>query len=265
MEFFTILLSSLITLVSPVGLVVDQVAENAIRDQFESVEQLQVRVDSAPSYQIAQGKAEKVRIASRGVFPVKEFRIAALEIETDPIDVNPRRLDKQPFDRPLQAGVRLVVTQADINQALRSPTLTKRLQNLGIGLLDASDAKQVQRYDFLNPQVTFLPNNRIRLQAELQEQGYPERLRIVVESGLSVISGRRLQLLDPQVLVNDEAVPEEIVDAIAEGISERFDLRTFEKSGITARLLQFNVVPEQGLEIAAFVRAESLSPPPAQQ
>ncbi|HEY9749133.1 MAG TPA: DUF2993 domain-containing protein [Allocoleopsis sp.] len=263
MEFLTIFLSSLIALVSPAGLVLDRVAENAVRSQFKSVEQLQIRVDNAPSYQIVQGKAEKVRIAGRGLFPLPEFRIAALEVETDPIDVNPRGGKGLKLDRPLQAGVHLVLTQADINRALSSPTVTKRLRDLGASTLDDSEAKQVQRYDFLNPQVELLPNNRIRARVELQEQGQSDRLQITVESGLAILAGKRLQLVEPRISVNGEAVPQEILDPIAKGVTERFDLDQLAGPEITARLLQLKVVPEQQIDLVAFVRAEPASTPPA--
>ncbi|MBW4491310.1 MAG: DUF2993 domain-containing protein [Trichocoleus desertorum ATA4-8-CV12] len=260
MEFLTIFLSSLIALVSPAGLVIDRVAENAVRSQFKSVEQLQIRVDNAPSYQIVQGKAEKVRIAGRGLFPLPEFRIAALDVETDPIDINPRGGKGLKLDRPLQAGVHLVLTRADINRALSSPTVTKRLRDLGASALDDSEAQQVQRYDFLNPQVELLANNRIRVKAELQEQGQSDRLQITVESGLAVLAGKRLQLVEPRISVNGEAVPQEILDPIARGVTERFDLDQLAGPEVTARLLQLKIVPEQQIGIVAFIRAET---PPA--
>jgi hypothetical protein len=88
------LVSSLLALVSPVGLVVDQIALNAIRSQFEKVDQLQVRIDNAPSYQLLQGKVERVRIAGRGL-QLKQIRIAAIELETDPINLDPRSLGQK--------------------------------------------------------------------------------------------------------------------------------------------------------------------------
>ena len=87
MEFFTIFLSSLLTVFSPVGLVVDTVIANNIRSQVDDVEELAVRVDNTPSYQLTQGKVDRVRIASRGIKPIEDFRIETLEIETDSIDV----------------------------------------------------------------------------------------------------------------------------------------------------------------------------------
>src|SRR4028119_714304 len=92
MEFITILLSGLLAVLSPVNLVADKVTEGAIRARFNKIEQLQVRVDNAPNYQIVQGKVERLRIAGRGLWLTPDIRIGALELETDPINVDLQRL-----------------------------------------------------------------------------------------------------------------------------------------------------------------------------
>lgn len=252
MEFLTIFLSSLIGLVSPAGLVVDRLAENAIRDRLVSVEQLKVRVDNTPSYQILNGKVDRVRVAGRGIFPVKELRIETLELETDPI-VLQRRGRQFRLQEPIQAGVRLVLKPEDLNQALRSPAITARLRNLGIQLLRRREAQQAERYSLLNPQVTFLPNQRVRLQVELQEQGYPDKLAIMAEAEPQIISGRSLQLLNLTLSVNGQPAPDLIVNAIAREVSNRLDLRQLEESQITARVLKLQVDATQ-LQLAAFVQ-----------
>lgn len=251
MEFLTIFLSSLIGLVSPTGLVVDRLAENAIRSQFVLVEQLQVRVDNVPSYQILNGKIDRLRIAGRGLFPIKDLRLEALELETDPIALQ-RRGRRFQLKQPIQAGVRLVLKPDDLNQALRSPAITDRLRNLRIQFLQRREA-QVGRYDLQNLKVEFLPSQRVRLQSDLQEQGYPEKLKIVAEAELQVISGRSLRLLNQTILVNGQPAPLPIVKALTDGITNRLDLRRFEKSGITARILKLQVEPTQ-LQLTAFVQ-----------
>jgi hypothetical protein len=256
LEFLTIFLSSLITLVSPAGFVVDRVAQDAIRKQFKAVEQLEVRVDNAPSYQLVQGKVDRVRIAGRGLFPADDIRLEALELETDPIQLDARRLrrGKPRLKEPLRSGVRLVLTQADLNRALRSPTILKRLTAFGVGALGQNSTRQQpQRYSLLNPRITLLASQRLQLQAELQEGTDPATLKIVAESGLEMISGRQLRLINPTVLINNEAVPEQVIRPIANGISDQFDLRQLEKSGITARILQLNVT-EQQINVAAFIQ-----------
>lgn len=255
MEFLTIFLSSLITLVSPAGFVVDRVAQDTLRKQFKAVKQLEVRIDNAPSYQLVQGKVDRMRIAGRGLFPAEDIRLDVLELETDPIQLEARRLRRgnPRLEKPLRAGVRLVLTQADLNRALRSPAVVKRLTSLGIGALGQNNTRQTQRYSLLNPRIALLANQRLQLQAELQEAADPATLKIVAESGVEIIAGRQLRLISPTVLINNEAVPEQVIRPIVSGISDRSDLQKLEKSGITARILQLNVTEKQ-VNVAAFIQ-----------
>ncbi len=257
MEVLTLLLSGLIALVSPVGVIVDRTAEGAIRSQFQSVEQLQVRVDNAPSYQIVQGRADRLQVAGRGLFVTKDLRLAVLELETDPIAIDPASVGQgtPKLEQPLQAGVRVVLDEADMNRALQAPGLTAQIRNLAINLPNVPQARQIQRYDFLNPRVEFLAGDRVQFQIELQEQGFPDKLVITARSGLQITAGQRLQFIDPVLLVNGETTPDEIVTAITQGISERFDLHRWEARGVTARLLSVKTTAGQAT-IAAFVRVE---------
>jgi hypothetical protein len=257
MEFFTILISGLLTLLSPANFVLDRVAENAIRDQFDEAEEVHVRIDNAPSYQVLQGRVERVRIAGRGLFPRPNVRIAALEVETDSIAVDPSNLRRgEPtLEQPLQAGVRLVLDRDDLNRALTSPTIARYLRNLSFNLLGDAQAQQAERYDLINPEVEFLDQNRIRIRAMFQEQGGDRQLTVVAESGLEIITGQRLQFVDPSIRVNDSAFPAQLVRQFTNGLSRQFDLQQLETSGITVRVLQLKVDAEQ-LAIAAFVRVE---------
>lgn len=248
MEFFTILLSSLLGLISPTGVVVDRIAETQIRKQLVSAEQLQVRIDNAPSYQIIQGNVDRVRIAGRGIVPVKDVRLEVFELETDAIALQSRKLTK-----PLQAGIRLVLAQQDIDRALKSPLITARLKNLSLRLLTRSQARQAERYDFLNPQLTLLPQNRARFQIELQEQGNPAKLKIIAEAEPQVISGRSLQLKKLKIWANGQESPEPVTKAIENLIRDRLDLRRLEASNTTARILNLTLNPSS-LEVATFVQ-----------
>lgn len=251
MQFLAGLLSVLIAIVAPAGLVLEQVAQRAVRSQFKQVEHLRVRVDSAPSYQLVNGRADRVRLAARGLYPLDGVRLEALEIETDLIAVE---LQKSPqLKQPLRAGVRLVVTAEDINRALRSPTVVNQLRQLGIGALSPNDAQQAERFLVLNPRVEFLRDRRIRLQATLQETGDPEQVEVVVEFGLAFPAGRQVQLLQPKASLDGQQVPPEIMTTIAEGIPDRLDLRQLERSGIILRILNYQLDPKQ-LEMAAFVQ-----------
>ncbi len=258
MEFLTILLSSLLGLVSPTGLVAEKVATNTARSLFTRTEQLQVRIDNPPSHQLLQGKVQKIRIAGRGLLLKQpEICLAVLEIETDPIDldISSLRQGKPKLKQPLQAGVRLVFSSKDINQALKSLAVVDKLQNLGLNILQTPSSEQ-QRYNAVNPRVEFLPN-RLRLQVELTEVDAPP-LAIKVELGLKVIAGQQIQIVDPVVFVNQEAVPEQIVNAIANSLNKQINQANLDY-GISARILKLAISQEK-LEIAAFVRVDNSFP-----
>jgi len=262
MEFLTILLTSLLVLVSPAGLVIDRTVANAIRSRFEKVEQLQVRVDNAPSHQILQGKVERLRMASRGLWLTKDIRIDTLDLESDRLDLDiqrlrqaKQRLSMASLQKPVQAGAHLVFTEVDTNQALKSPAVNARLQQVLNRLLSSSDTQGAQGYQLLNPRVEFLGNNRLRFQAQLKEPAKTEPLSIIGESGLGIIAGRRLQLISPTLSVNGKPIPPQIVTALTARFSNRADLGRLEDAGIIARLLQLKIDSDR-LELAAFVRLD---------
>jgi hypothetical protein len=261
MEILTILLSSLLALISPAGFFVDRVAQNNIRSRFDKVEQLQVRVDNPPSYQLLQGKVEHVRIAGRGLWPTKDVRIDVLEVETDPIAVDLRRLqqaNKTPrasLKRPAQAGVHLVLTEKDMNQALQSPAVLAQLRQLVSSMLGSAAGDQARRYNIRNPSIKFLGDNRLRLQAELVEAD-AQPLAVMLESKLEVVAGRQIQLIEPKAVINGKPVSPLVVIALTSNLKNRLDLRNLEASGIIARILQLKTDNNQ-LEVATFVRVET--------
>ncbi len=259
MEFLTIFLSSLLGLLIPVGLVVDRTAENFIRSHLAGVKQLQVRVDTAPTYQLLQGKVQRVRIAGRSLrLKQQDIRIAALELETDAIEFDPSSFrQKRPrLKRPLQAGVRLVVNQEDINKFLQSPEFLERWRKFN--LEDSSLSSSSLTYNFLNPKVKILANNQLNFQVELQEKNQSKPLLIQVESGVKVIAGRRFQLVHPVVLVNGEKFPPQLVNSVVDNINQRLDLGIWEGDGLQVRILKLNTKPAK-LEMAAFLKIEPSS------
>ncbi len=259
MEFFTLLLTSLLTLVSPAGIALDILAEQTIRDRLSGAEQLEVRIDNSPSYQLLDGKVERLRIAGRGLSLIPGLRLDILEIETDAIDVNPRELGRgsgnQPIrglQQPLQAAVRIAVTEADINTALQSPELYNQIQTLALSLFDSPLIQQIAtRYTLVDRQVTFLPNNRVRFQTKIQERGYDDFLTLTVETGINVIEGQQLQLLSPAVWVNDRPAPRRLLTGLLD-LTRRFNLQRLENRGVRSRVLHFNLTPSRA-EIALFL------------
>ena len=266
MELFIILLSSFISLISPVNLVGDIVVEDAIRSRLEKVEQLDVRIDNAPSYQITQGKLQRLRIASRGLQLTSDLRINTLELDIDEIDVDlPALLEKESeaspdlFRKPLQAGVRLVLTEDDINQALQSPKVTARISQLLKRFLKRLPGAGEQDYELLSTQVELLEENRLAIQLQFQGTGTAEaesqELKIRLETGVEVENSKSLKLIEPLVSINETQIPPLLAAGLKAIVKDFTDLGKLEDSGIIVRLLKLEINSNE-LEIANFVRVD---------
>lgn len=261
MEFFTIVLSSLLGLIIPAGLVIERTAANAIRSQFARVEQLQVRIDNVPSYQLLQGKVGRVRIAGRSLqLKRQNIHIAVLELETDPIELASLSFkQKRPkIIRPLQAVVRVVLTPQDINQLLQSPQLIVGLRQLNLRSVSSLNIGNDPGYKIHFRDVSFVANNRLLFHVELQHSGKGKPLLIRVESGLVLVDGRRIQLVDPVVAVDGEEVPPRLIKLVVMDVNKRLDLHNLEGDGLQIRILKLSMKPAE-LEIAAFFRIEPSS------
>jgi hypothetical protein len=261
MEFLTIFLSSLLGLIIPVGIVIDQTVTNGIRSQFAKTGELQVRIDNLPTHQLLQGRINRVRIAGRSLqLKRRDIRIAALELETDAIELDIHSYGKKrpKFKQPLQVGLRLVLSETDINKLLQSPEFLALLSKLNIVSINAENMGSHPVYHFRNLQVKFLANQRLNLQVEIREEGKNQGLQLRVETGVNVIAGRQFQLVNPVIKVNQEAVPRQLIDAIVSNLNRRFDLANLETNGLTMRIVQLNI-KENTLEAASFLRIEPSS------
>ena len=265
MELLTVLLSGLLLLISPVGIVVDQAAANAIRSRLAGAESLEVRVDNGPSFQLLQGRVDKVRIAGRGIFPIAGLRLERAELETDPIDLafNQLRQGKVVLDAPLQGALHLVLSEADVNAFLRSPTITKRLSQLKIGSLNQAQARERERYEINNPVINFLggdrtdttDENRLRISFDLEDLVQDGILHIDAEVGLRVSEGDRLILVNPVLTVNGQPAPTRLVNALLGDVNNRLSLQRLENRGLTARVINLAVQPD-ALDVALWVRVD---------
>lgn len=264
MEIITIIFSGLLTLVTPVGAVFDRTAEDAVRDRLYSAEELEVRVDNTPSYQLLQGKIDQLRFAGRGLYLTPEVRIDTLEFETDPFNVDLERLRAenqtsvpQFLRQPLRGAIRLVLTEADLNQALQSPTVLEQLRQGQQEFSEGTEAESIsQRYQLVNPEIDFLGDNRLRFQGEIQDRRDNDRLRVKLESELRVVKGRQVEIVNPKLWFNDEEAPPNLIKAIAKLVNRKMDLGSLEPQGLQARIIQLNINADR-IEIVSFLRIEN--------
>ncbi|MGF1488930.1 MAG: DUF2993 domain-containing protein [Prochloraceae cyanobacterium] len=256
MEIFTIVLSGLLGALVPIGFITDSIVANNLKKRIEGAEVLTIRIDNEPSYQLIKGKVNKVRIATRKLELIPDLIIDTLEIETDPIDLDLKTLragGENSFNRslrkPLQGGVRLVITQDDLNRALTSPRIDAILQQA------VNRAFNATNYKLLNPQIKLLDNNRIAASATIDRGEESTPLDIIFELGINLVEGRKLELIDIEASIGQRRLPKRFLASFARGINERLDLGRLDERGITAVLFQLET-QEEKLNIAGFVAIE---------
>ncbi|NEP59702.1 MAG: DUF2993 domain-containing protein [Symploca sp. SIO2G7] len=263
MELFTILFSGLLSFISPLNSVGDIVIENALRSRLEKVEQLDVRIDNAPNHQIVKGKLQRLRIASRGLQLTSDLRISTLELDIDQIDVDlpalrNRETEAPPdlFRKPLQVGVRLVLTEDDINQALQSPRVAARLSQSLERALKRIPGTGEQDYELSNTQVQFLEENRLAIQLQFQgTDTEAEELKIRLETGLAVENYKSIQLIEPLVAINDIPIPPLVIAGLTAMVKDFTNLDSLDDAGILVRILKLEINNNE-LELANFVRVD---------
>jgi len=233
MEWLTITLASVLTLLTPAGAIIDTVLAHTLRSQVQKVEQLAVRVDNTPNYQALQGKIDRVRISARGIYPLADVRIEKIELETEPISLDLRQLQQKnsslaaALRRPAAGALHLVLTETNVNQALQSAAVKEQIQTLINNLIPSREESSSTKYKLSQANFNFLNNNRVTLSLQLETQRPDE----------------------PAATLNLSL--EGLLKGFAEGISTQLDLKNFEKQGIIARLLQLQIDDDK-LSIAAF-------------
>lgn len=263
MELITILLSTLLGVVGSGGVVVDTLAEAALRNQLAGAETVQVRIDNVPNYQLASGRIEHTRIAARGVETrqLPGLRIDSIDLETDAVDVDLGRLQQGNLvlDEPAQAALRLRLNDDDLNTFFQSPLVQGWLDTLQFSLPGAAGEREQNRYGLANPSLEFLEGDRFRIVVDLQDRVTQENIAIVIELGLTVLNGHRFALVDPSITVDGEDTPPQLLESFVQGAQERLTLRRLETLGVVARVINFKVRDNE-LDIAIFARIEPSSP-----
>ncbi|MGQ9836719.1 MAG: LmeA family phospholipid-binding protein [Cyanobacteriota bacterium] len=262
MEILAILLGLLAGLGGGVGYFANQSARQLLLEQFDQAEVLEVRIQSQPNYRLLKGQADRLLIAGRGLYRAPFPRLDVLELETDALAINPSSFQGAPLqlDRPLQAAVRIVVRENDLNAALNLPEILSQFQNIEADLPFGGRRDEPSRFDLRQPHIDLLDPNRIQLSAILVERNgeMEQSIDVMFNAAIRIQGGQNLQLEDPEFVVASVRVPDEISEAFLAGLNEVFNLKELEELGIFLRLLSLEVRSDQ-LQVIGFVRVETLA------
>lgn len=262
MELLTILLSGLLTGGAPVGLIVEEITAQQLSQRLDSAETLAVRIDNLPTHKLIDGEIDRIRIASRHVDIVEGLRLAVLELETDPLNLDLQRLRQRQFDsetfrEPIQAGIRLVLTEADLNESLRSPQVRRVLQPLINRLLSQPGSPKPPQYQLDVATINFLEQNRFEFRGEISQvdpqTGNLEQSTLTLTYQLQLISGSEIQWIKGSGTLNERPLPTPAINGFSQGVGSRLNLQRFDERGFIARFFALDI-DDSALEMALFLQ-----------
>lgn len=268
MELITIILSGVLAVFSSGGWVVNAIAKEQLNSYIDSVEELAIRIDNTPNYQIARGNLERLQIAGKGVYLEPNLRLDSVQLETDPIALDLANLSTTSLDelrdsleKPLQGAISVVITEQDLQNALQSEDLRAKLQSALNELIASRAGSTSIAYEIIALELDLAPNNLL-IEVILNREGGMRTegtsLAIALDLELELIQGKQIRLSKLEGTVNNRPISNRLLDGFAEGISDRLDLTTIEQQGIFARLLQLEITDDKIVTVG-FVRMETKS------
>ena len=218
----------------------NKLAEVALSTQLDEVEKLEVQVKTDPG-KLAQGELESLTIDGDGLVIQEDLRMEKMEMQISSIAVNPWKalMGNIELTQPAEGTARVVLTEADINRAFNSESLSDQMRNLSIFI----DGKPLT-IETLSVDCHLLAEGKegkVALDAKilLRQTGETRVVSFTTTPRVSA-SGWGVSLEDIQYPEGKELSPE-LTKVLMQKASEILNLRNFEMEGISLRIHQLDV------------------------
>ncbi len=113
---------------------VAKVAETTISQQLDAAKNVDVDIQT-DLLKILQGQADAISFEGQGLV-IKDIRVEDIKVETDKVEIKPLSavFGQVELNKPINAKVRVVLTEADINRALTSKYIRSKWQNFDLNV-----------------------------------------------------------------------------------------------------------------------------------
>jgi LmeA-like phospholipid-binding len=114
---------------------ISKVAETILSDQIDTAQKLDVDMRTDP-LKMVQGEIDSVSIAGKEVVTQQDLHIQEMELHTDRVDIDLLSIlfGKVELNQPVNSTGKFVVTEADINQNLKSDFILSKLTPLKLNV-----------------------------------------------------------------------------------------------------------------------------------
>lgn len=211
---------------------ISEAVEVSLLTQLDQVENIEVDIRTN-LLKIIQGKVDSVSISGRGLVIEKDIRLHEMEVYTDKIAINPLNaiVGQIDLNHPVQASVRLILTEQDINHALNSDYIRSKLQPLELDVEGESVTFELQQLSVELPGGCKIKFNGTTL---LHEAGKIRRVSVV--GAIRVQDSSQPLVLESFNCTQGGGISLKLAIALLAKIEELMSLPYFDWDGILFQL-----------------------------
>lgn len=230
---------------------ISKAAEAGISSQLDAAEKIDIDIQT-DLLKIILGHVDSVAIAGQGLVMQKDIRVQEMELRTDSIDINPLSaiFGEIELNQPVDATARVVLTEPDLNRALKSGYVLSKAKNLPLNVDGEATTLEMQEMELILPEDDKMIFNGKSL---LHEKDKTQQL-----SFTSTFRPRTKQhpaLLEAFHCKEGHSVSLEFTVALMQKIKELVNSPYFEIAGMAIRIKEMEV--EAGriiLQVQAHIR-----------
>lgn len=213
-----------------------KLAEVGIKSQLDEVDELNIDIRTNPS-KVIQGEVDSVTIEGKGMVVQQDLRMETLEVRTDTVAIDPLSVvfGNIELTQPTSANARIVLTESDLNRALSSDFLRKKL-----GLIKLQYEGKPVTVDIQHIELGLPGDQTISINAEflVLETADHKRVTAVCSPKLNKDEQRiELEILS----ATGQGLTPELATAIFDQVTSLLDLKNFELPGMSLYLREFEV------------------------
>lgn len=217
--------------------VISTAVEMGLSSQLDEVEKIHVDVHTN-LMDVVQGHANSVSIAAQGMVIKKDIRVQEMEMQTDPIDINPLSaiFGELKLDNPANAIVRVVLTEKDINCAINSKYVRSQMP-----FLELNVKEKVVTFKLREMEVNLLDNCRIKISGNTKIEETDKSSLLGFRASIYPATATHPILLESFECAPGQSISLDIVCALINQIQELINLPYFEFEGTAFKLNSLEV------------------------
>jgi hypothetical protein len=161
----------------------------AIRALFKQAGRLEARVRAEPMAKLLQGRIDSFELVGQNLQMYNGLRLSLLELFCNAVAIDFSQVwqGRIRLRQPVQARMRVVLSEADLAQSLNTPFVLNKLAQAG---------QEGQPLSFHQVEVRITPEQRLQVRAKAQ-QGESRVFRVGFSARVEVMERRRICLADP--------------------------------------------------------------------